>query len=220
MLAFRILGPLEVVDDEGPLRLGGPKQRATLAILLLNANRVVSIDRLADDLYAGAPPATAVTQVQRQISELRKALTSPSPIETRAPGYVIRLEPDGLDLARFERLAEDAGRALRRGEARQAAELLREALGLWRGEPLADLREQAQSAIRSSGLPEWNSAPTPGRRVGYERDRFARAAAPARGATSRESGRRRHTLAQGQSLILGDNAAEPPTGPRPYRSRA
>ena len=85
MLEFRILGPLEVVDDEGPLRLGGPKQRATLAILLLNANRVVSIDRLADDLYAGAPPATAVTQVQRQISELRKALNSPSLIETRAP---------------------------------------------------------------------------------------------------------------------------------------
>ena len=85
MLEFRILGPLGVVDDEAPLRLGGPKERATLAILLLNANRVVSIDRLADDLYAGAPPVTAVTQVQRQISELRKALNSPSLIETRAP---------------------------------------------------------------------------------------------------------------------------------------
>ena len=154
MLEFRILGPLEVVDDEGPLRLGGPKQRATLAILLLNANRVVSIDRLADDLYAGAPPATAVTQVQRQISELRKALTSRSLIETRAPGYVIRVEPDGLDLARFERLAEDAGRALRRGEARQAAELLREALGLWRGEPLADLAGEPFAAVAVHRLEE------------------------------------------------------------------
>jgi DNA-binding SARP family transcriptional activator len=120
----------------------------------LNANRVVSIDRLADELYAGAPPATAVTQVQRQISELRKALTSPSPIETRAPGYVIRLEPDGLDLARFERLAEDAGRALRRGEAGQAAELLREALGLWRGEPLADLAGEPFATVAVQRLEE------------------------------------------------------------------
>jgi len=154
MLEFRILGPLEVVNEEGPLQLGGPKQRGTLAILLLNANRVVSIDRLADDLYAGAPPATAVTQVQRQISELRKALNSPSLIETRAPGYVLRLEPDGLDLARFERLAEDAGRALRRGEARQAAELLREALGLWRGEPLADLAGEPFATIAVQRLEE------------------------------------------------------------------
>jgi DNA-binding SARP family transcriptional activator len=154
MLEFRILGPLEVVDEDGPLPLGGPKQRATLAILLLNANRVVSIDRLADDLYAGAPPATAVTQVQRQVSELRKALTSPSLIETRAPGYLIRLEPDGLDLGRFERLGEDAGRALRRGEARQAAELLREALGLWRGEPLADLAGEPFATVAVQRLEE------------------------------------------------------------------
>ena len=72
VLEFRILGPLEVVGDGGPVPLGGPKQRATLAILLLNANRVVSVERLADDLYAGAPPVTAVTQVQRQVSELRQ----------------------------------------------------------------------------------------------------------------------------------------------------
>jgi DNA-binding SARP family transcriptional activator len=135
VLDFRILGPLEVVGEHGPLRLGGPKQRATLAILLLNANRVVSVDRLADDLYSGAAPVTAVTQVQRQISELRKALGDESIIETRPPGYVIRLEPGQLDLHRFERLAEDAGRE----EAGLTAELLRQALGLWRGAPLADL---------------------------------------------------------------------------------
>jgi DNA-binding SARP family transcriptional activator len=135
VLEFRILGPLEVVREHGPLRLGGPKQRATLAILLLNANRVVSVDRLADDLYSGAAPVTAVTQVQRQISELRKTLGDESIIETRSPGYVVRLEPDQLDLHRFERLTEDAGRE----EARRAADLLREALGLWRGAPLADL---------------------------------------------------------------------------------
>ncbi|HLX20136.1 MAG TPA: transcriptional regulator, partial [Gaiellaceae bacterium] len=72
MLDFRILGPLEVLLDDEPVRLGGLKQRATLAILLLDANRVVPVERLADDLYAGEPPVTAVTQVQRQISELRK----------------------------------------------------------------------------------------------------------------------------------------------------
>jgi DNA-binding SARP family transcriptional activator len=135
VLEFRILGPLEVVGEHGPVRLGGPKQRATLAILLLNANRVVSVDRLADDLYAGAAPVTAVTQVQRQISELRKALGAESTIDTQPPGYVIRLAPEQLDLHRFERLTDEAGPA----EARLAVGLLREALGLWRGEALADL---------------------------------------------------------------------------------
>jgi DNA-binding SARP family transcriptional activator/nucleotide-binding universal stress UspA family protein len=135
VLEFRILGPLEVVGEHGPLRLGGPKQRATLAILLLNVNRVVSVDRLADDLYSGATPVTAVTQVQRQISELRKALGGESVIETRSPGYLMRLQPGQLDLHRFERLTEEAAR----GETRLAVDLLREALDLWRGEPLADL---------------------------------------------------------------------------------
>ena len=135
MLEFRILGPLDVVDESGPVDLGGKRQRATLAILLLNANRVVSVDRLADDLYAGAAPATALKQVQRQISELRKALGSESVIETRSPGYVIRLAPDQLDLSVFERLAAEASES----EAQRAADLLREALGLWRGDALADL---------------------------------------------------------------------------------
>jgi hypothetical protein len=109
MLEFRILGALEVVDDDGPLRLGGPKQRATLAILLLNANRVVSIDRLADDLYAGAPRATAVTQVQRQISELRKTVPiAPSPIgdPTRKPATTVPLRTgDGILLVQLGRPA-------------------------------------------------------------------------------------------------------------------
>jgi DNA-binding SARP family transcriptional activator len=145
VLDFRILGPLEVVGEHGPARLGGPKQRATLAILLLNANRVVSVDRLAEDLYSGAAPATAVTQVQRQISELRKALGDESIIETRPPGYVIRLERGQLDLHRFESLADDA----RGEEPGLAAELFRQALDLWRGEPLADLAYEsfAQPAI-------------------------------------------------------------------------
>ena len=149
MLEFRILGPLEVVSEERPIRLGGPKQRATPAILLLNANRVVSVDRLADDLYSGAAPVTAVTQVQRQISELRKVLGSASAIETRPPGYMLRVLPDALDLYRFERLTLQAGDAFARGEAGPAADLLRRALGCWRGDPLADLAYEsfARTAI-------------------------------------------------------------------------
>ena len=148
VLDFRILGPLEVVGDHGSIRLGGPKERATLAILLLDANRVVSVERLADDLYAGAAPVTAVTQVQRQISDLRKVLPKPV-IETRSPGYVIHVSPEQLDLNRFEHRAEEATRLLAGGEAQRAADLLRDALALWRGSPLADLAYEsfAQTAI-------------------------------------------------------------------------
>src|SRR5262249_47243160 len=108
MLEFGILGPLEVAHDGSSLKLGGPKQRSVLALLLLGANRVVPFERLAKDLYSGAPPVTAVTQVQRQVSELRKALGSEAPIETRSPGYAIRLDHDQFDLSRFERAAGEA----------------------------------------------------------------------------------------------------------------
>ena len=136
---FRILGPIEVVGEHGPIALGGTRQRATLAVLLLNANRVVSVDRIVEDLYADAAPVTALKQVQRQISELRKTLGSPSPIETRSPGYLIRLAPGELDLRVFERLTADAAEAFAAGDPGRAADLLRQALDLWRGDPLADL---------------------------------------------------------------------------------
>jgi DNA-binding SARP family transcriptional activator len=139
VLEYRILGPLEVVREDGALELGGTKPRATLAILLLQVNRVVSIDRLADDLYGGAAPATALKQVQRQVSDLRRALGPASSIETRSPGYTIRLEPEQLDLTVFERLTADAAEAFAEGKAESASELLQRALDLWRGAPLADL---------------------------------------------------------------------------------
>jgi DNA-binding SARP family transcriptional activator len=137
-LEFRVLGPLEVVDDRGTIPLGGPKQRATLAILLLNTGRVVPIERLADELYAGAVPSTALKQVQRQVSDLRKLLGATA-IETRSPGYVMRLARDQLDLTVFEQLSRDGSDALAAGDAGRGAELLRQALALWRGPPLADL---------------------------------------------------------------------------------
>jgi DNA-binding SARP family transcriptional activator len=145
-LDFRLLGPLEVLVDGRPLRLGGPRQRAVLAMLLLQPNRVVSVERLADELYDGVPPATAVTQIQRQISELRALLGralgprgGEPPIETRPPGYAIRLGPDELDLHRFERGARRAREAADAGDAAGAVARYEEALGLWRGPPLADL---------------------------------------------------------------------------------
>jgi DNA-binding SARP family transcriptional activator len=149
LLEFRILGPLEVVGERGPIRLAGSRQRATLAILLLHANRVVSVDRIVEDLYADAAPVTALKQVQRQISELRKALGSPSTIETRSPGYVIHLSRGQLDLSMFERLAAEGADAFSAGDPHRAADLLRQALELWRGDPLADLRYEsfAQASI-------------------------------------------------------------------------
>lgn len=141
MLRFGILGPVEVVADDGPLQLGGPRQRATLALLLLNANHVVSIDGVADALYAGRPPVTAVTQVHKQISELRRVLGLDS-IRTQGSGYVINLARKQFDLARFEGLMADAAAATSRSDAAGASRLLKDALARWRGQALGDLRDE------------------------------------------------------------------------------
>jgi len=156
LLDFRILGPLEVEEEGRWLRLGGPKQRAVLAILLLDANRVVPVDRLADDLYGDAMPASALTQIQAQISQLRRLLdparepgAAAALIETRAPGYLIRLAPDQLDLRRFERWTAEAAEARSQSDFTTASRRFRDALGLWRGPALAEFAREsfAQSAI-------------------------------------------------------------------------
>lgn len=136
---YRILGPLEVWAGDRRLSLGGPRQRALLAILLLHANEVVSTDRLIDELWADRPPATAPNTVQVYVSQLRKALEDRDAIETRPPGYVLRVRPAELDLRRFEELAERGRRALAGGRADEAAAALRAALEVWRGPALADL---------------------------------------------------------------------------------
>ena len=131
---FRILGPLEVVEQDRPIALGGARQRALLAVLLLHANEVVSVDRLADALWSEATPRTATKTVQVYVSRLRKALGDER-LVTRAPGYVLDVDRAEVDLRRFERLFAEA-----RGTApEEAAEKLRRALSLWRGSPLADL---------------------------------------------------------------------------------
>jgi DNA-binding SARP family transcriptional activator/streptogramin lyase len=142
-MEFRILGPLEVVDNGREIALAGSKQRALLALLLLHPNRVVPRDRLIDELWNTTPPETARTALQVHVSQLRKALGR-DVIATRAPGYAIDVQPDTLDAERFERLVEGAGSV----EPERAAELLREALALWRGPPLADLDESLARAER------------------------------------------------------------------------
>jgi YVTN family beta-propeller protein len=138
VLVFRILGPLEVVDDGRPISLGGPKQRGVLAILLLHRGEVVSSDRLVDQLWGERPPATAAKTLQGYVSHLRKALGDEF-LLTRGGGYLFAAAPEQVDAERFEAIAADARQALAAGDASGARKLLDEALGLWRGEPLADL---------------------------------------------------------------------------------
>jgi DNA-binding SARP family transcriptional activator len=143
---FRILGPLEILDGDRSLTLKGSRARALLVLLLTSANEVVSADRLVDELWGARPPRAAANALQYHVSRLRRALSGEDVIVTREPGYLIRVEPDELDLLRFERLVADA----RDTQPEEAARILREALGLWRGPALADLEREsfAQAEIR------------------------------------------------------------------------
>src|SRR4051812_7267708 len=127
-MEYRLLGPLEVRDGDRSLPLAGAKQRAPLALLLLSANRVVSRDRLIDELWGDDPPDSAVASVQVYVSRLRKLLPD-STLLTRPPGYLLAADPDAIDLRQFERLLADA----RKADPERAASLLHEALQLWRG---------------------------------------------------------------------------------------
>jgi DNA-binding SARP family transcriptional activator len=131
---FLVLGPLEVRSTRESHPLGGPRQRAVLADLVLHAGSVVAMDTLIDDLWGAAPPPTAEAVVQNAVSRLRKTLGR-DVIETRPPGYVLAVDPGAVDARRFERLVNDV-RPLPPAE-RSAA--LRDALALWRGPAFADL---------------------------------------------------------------------------------
>jgi DNA-binding SARP family transcriptional activator/pimeloyl-ACP methyl ester carboxylesterase len=137
---YRLLGPLEVADAGTPAALPVGKQRALLALLLLNANRTVGRDRIVDELWGVDPPETAQKMVQIHVSQLRRALPD-ARLETRGRGYALAVDPDELDVSRFERLAASGQEALARGDADAAAALLREALALWRGPALEELAE-------------------------------------------------------------------------------
>jgi DNA-binding SARP family transcriptional activator/tetratricopeptide (TPR) repeat protein len=133
---FRILGPLEVRDGERVLPLGGARRRAVLALLVLDANRVVSVDRLVDGVWGDAPPSSVLASLQNHLGRLRQELGER--LITQPPGYLLRIAEGELDLDRFLRLVDDAHGA----EPAVAADRLAEALTLWRGPPLADLADE------------------------------------------------------------------------------
>jgi DNA-binding SARP family transcriptional activator len=130
---FRILGPLEILDGERRLPVGGSKRRSVAALLLLEANHVVPTERLIDGVWGDVPPPSALGSLQNHVLRLRRVLGDR--LVTRAPGYLLRVEPYELDLDRFRRLVDEA----RACDPGQAATLLGEALALWRGPALADL---------------------------------------------------------------------------------
>ena len=133
-LEFRILGPLEVLSDAGPVHVGSSKQRALLGALLLHPNETVSTSQLVDAIWGERPPATAEKLVQGYVHALRKPLGN-GVLQTSAPGYRLNVDQRALDLAVFERLREEA----RTAPLPQAVELRRRALELWRGPALADV---------------------------------------------------------------------------------
>ena len=135
-MRFKVLGPLQVTRDESPIALGGPKQRAVLAQLLVRANDLVPADALIDQVWGEDPPEAARGTLHSYISHLRKALGADR-IESRSPGYVLHVSSDELDAARFERLLNEA--RLANGSPGRASSVLREALALWTGPPFADL---------------------------------------------------------------------------------
>ncbi|WP_169806668.1 BTAD domain-containing putative transcriptional regulator [Microtetraspora malaysiensis] len=156
-LDFHVLGTLEVVDGAGArLDIGSRKQRALLALLLLNAPHVVPLDQLIDRLWADEPPSSATGTLQAYISHLRRTLEprrsprSPARVlRTREPGYLLDITPSQLDAERFARAADAAHAALADGKPEDVERILRPALVEWRGDPLADFADEAfaQSTI-------------------------------------------------------------------------
>jgi predicted ATPase/DNA-binding SARP family transcriptional activator len=142
VIEFRILGSLEVVDGDRLLALGGPQQRALLAVLLVHRGEPVSSDRLIDELWGERPPASAIKIVHGYVSNLRRLLGD-GLLVTRGRAYLLQLQPGQTDFDRFAARVAEGRRAMRDGDARTAATRLREALGLWRGPPLADLAYEA-----------------------------------------------------------------------------
>ena len=155
-MEFRILGPLEVVAGEQRLRLGGPKQRAALALLLLRANQAVPTDQLIEELWEGRPPSSALSTLRGYLSHLRGVLAAGGHAALRfhPPGYLLEVDPERVDAARFERLVRQGREALASGDPGAAASALRAALGLWRGPALADLADLAATRGARARLEE------------------------------------------------------------------
>jgi YVTN family beta-propeller protein len=148
---FRILGPLEVREDGQLLDVGGGKQRALLAVLLLAAGDTVSTDGLIDSLWGENPPASAPNSLHAYVSRLRRVLGSDRLVRNRH-GYQFVLDPDELDLDRFQSLLASGRELLAVGDAERAADTLRAALALWQGPPLADFTYEPFAAAEIAHL--------------------------------------------------------------------
>src|SRR5215831_11160878 len=162
-MEFGVLGPVEVRVDGEPIVLGGPKPRALLAMLLLRANEVVSRDRLIEGLWGAEPPASADHGLDDYVSRLRRVVGADR-IERRAPGYLVRVLPDELDLDRFDGLVRQGREAVARGDPAEAALLLRAGLACWRGPALADVAYEPFAAAEAARLDD--------RRLSVLEDRF------------------------------------------------
>jgi len=169
-LRFRILGPLEVTRGGKALALGGPRQKAVLACLLVHADEVVPIDALADGIWEGRPPDSATGTIRTYVSHLRRVVEAGPAggnghvLETTPPGYRLRVEPGQLDSDEFERLLEQARRARADGAPELALGHLNQALGLWRGPALADFAAES--------FPHAEAARLDGRRLAAVEERI------------------------------------------------
>jgi predicted ATPase/DNA-binding SARP family transcriptional activator len=153
---FRILGTVEVLQEGDLVNLGSPRQRALLTRLLISPGRLITTDRLVDDLWSGDAPETAWHAIHVYVSGLRQALgPDRDKLERRGSGYLLSIGPDELDAARFERLAAEGRAARARRDPDRASAVLREALAIWRGPALADLAHEVfarEEALRLEEL--------------------------------------------------------------------
>ena len=141
-MRFRLLGPLEIRAGEDWRGIGAPKWRSVLAPLLINAGQIVPADTLISAVWGEAPPAKAANLVSIYVLRLRRLMDEADSdlLVTRAPGYQLRVSSPDTDALLFEAMVRDGRRAFADGNAQAAASGLTEALGLWYGRPLADVR--------------------------------------------------------------------------------
>ena len=163
MFELRLLGPVQAVRAGREIPLGGPKQRAVLALLLVDAGRTVPAGRLIEDLWRGRTPPGAAKTLRSYVSRLRSALQPEVPLIARGGGYAINLDPSLVDAREFERLVAEGQATAGRGEAAAAANRFREALALWRGRALADVLDVEPLALESARLEELRLVAVEGR---------------------------------------------------------
>ncbi len=152
---YALLGPVEATVGGRLIPIPRPRQRAVLSYLLLRANKVVSVDQLGEALWGGAAPSTARTQIQGDISALRRAhraVRVESPVHTRGPGYLIQVEPDQLDIELFRRHIAEARKEHQKGHWDAGFWQIQSALSLWRGLPFTDVTASFAASARNELL--------------------------------------------------------------------